>query len=337
MLVSELLCPRKTESETWPGQPSCAFPGLRAIALGGLGLVAVLAIAGCDERAVPAPNGETKAVSEAKNGGLQPVAKSADVAAPPPPMAAASADMASSQPASAASAQPASSQPAAAAADDSGLINSIADISASLAAPEPAMPMFPWPPPRASASQVVPLQFFTDAGNADLKLGAVEQQIRDALDATGYFERSYFATPQGFAIVTRIERINDDGSLKSVDERWSDTPGLGGNFDLSSYLRGLFTARVGRFRTIVFVITAAPFHQADAGVSRDEVENWLAEGFNVLPASIAALPFTADYACTALIYEFESRENRQVANLIAPSRLLGRLHLERAGVWAALQ
>ena len=294
MLVAELLRPRKLESKVWLRWPGGEFSGLRAIVLSVLGLVAVLAFAGCEQETPAAPNGG----SAAKNGDSEPVTAAADLSAAVQPIAAASSPS---------------------------------------AAPEPAMPMFPWPPPRASASQVVPLQFFTDAGNAELKLGEIERQIRDALDATGYFERSYFAAPQGFAIVTRIERINDDGSSKSVDERWSDTPGLAGNFDLSSYLRGLFTARVGRFRTIVFVISAAPFHQADAGVSRDEVEDWLAEGFNVLPASVAALPFTADYACTALIYEFEARENRQVANLIAPSRLLGRLHLERAGVWGALQ
>ncbi len=258
---------------------------LRRKVLTGLGLAAALVLAGCEQETPAAANGETKVVSQPKNGAPE----------------------------------------------------SMAAASAPPAAHEPAMPSFPWPPPRASASQVVPLQFFTEAGVAELTLGDVERQIRDALDSTGYFERSYFAVPQGFAIVTRIEQINDDGTPKSGDERWSASPGLAGARELVKYLRGLFTTRVGRYRTIVFVITPVPFSLSDAVVSREEMDNFIAEGFNILPTSVAALPFAPGFACTALIYEFEARENQQIANLIAPSQLLGRMHLERAGVWQALQ
>ena len=299
---------------------------LRAIVLGGLG-AAALVIAGCEQETPAAANGETKVVSQPKNGAPEPLF--ADIEEAP---AAANGDSAMVS-----ESENGAPEPMAAAADESAPAQPMSAASALSVALEPAMPMFPWPPPRASASQVVPLQFFADAGDAQLTLGDVERQIREALDATGYFERSYFAVPQGFAMVTRIERINDDGTPKPGDERWSATPGLAGALELGKYLRGLFTARVGRYRAIVFAITPVPFHQSDVSVARDVVEDWLAEGFNVLPASVAVLPFTPGFACTALIYEFEARENQQIANLIAPSQLLGRRHLERAGVWQALQ
>ncbi len=195
-------------------------------------------------------------------------------------------------------------------------------------AEEPEVPQFPWPPPRASASVVIP------AGSAAGTLGDVEEQIRTALDGGGYVERSYFAAPGGFAMATRLERINPDGTPMQDPERWRVEAQPLASFSLRAYLQALFAAPSGQYRIIVFVVSSEPFAQAGE-VTRSEALAWLHEGLNRLPDGIADSSYTDRHAVTALIYEFE-QPGRQDAVLVLPGHLTGRTHLERAMLWQAL-
>jgi len=196
--------------------------------------------------------------------------------------------------------------------------------------PELDVPQFPWPPPRASASVVMPPGFLR---LRELTLGDAAKLINAALDGGGYVDRSYFAAPGGFAMVTRLERIDADGTPKQ-EERWSvESPPLQ-SFSLGAYLRALFTAPAGYYRIIVFVVSSQPFAQAAEGVSRDDALAWLHEGLNRLPDSIASALYTERHDVTALIYQFE-QPGRQDALLVLQGGPTGREHLERAQLWGA--
>jgi hypothetical protein len=195
------------------------------------------------------------------------------------------------------------------------------------------IPAFPWPPPKASASEVVPSDFFIHGGRPSL--GQVANQVDDALDETGYLERSFFWVPDGFAMVTRLEQINSDGTVKEGAERWgSETTSLK-DFSLTSYLTALFTAQPGYYRIIVFIVSPHPFSQSNINIEEEEAKAWLHKGLNKLPPSLADHQFSADYSCTALIYEF--LKTRQQTNLMIPSPQQGRTHLQLAGLWEALK
>jgi hypothetical protein len=199
---------------------------------------------------------------------------------------------------------------------------------------QPQIPEFPWPPPQASASQVVPSEVFVRAGPPSL--GEIADQIGKALDSARYFERSFFAVPGGFAMVTRLEQINSDGTSKAESERWvTDLPSWG-KFSLPEYLRALFTARPGYYRIIVFIVSPEPFAQTSNRISEEEAIAWLTEGANKLPVNLARLKFTDEYSCTALIYEF-SKAQQQDPKLNTPSALLGRVHLQQAHLWESLK
>lgn len=198
---------------------------------------------------------------------------------------------------------------------------------------EPEVPEFPWPPPRASASVVVPASFIRSSGIADPTLGAVAELLGAALDTGGYFDRSYFAAPGGFAMVTRLERIDADGT-PSQPGRWSVEAQPLESFSLGAYLRALFTAPAGYYRIIVFVVSSQAFTQSAQGVSREEALDWLHEGLNRLPDSIAGVPYTGRHAVTALIYQFE-QPGRQEALLVLQGGPSGREHLQRAQLWDA--
>jgi hypothetical protein len=112
----------------------------------------------------------------------------------------------------------------------------------------PSPPEFPWPPPTASASYVLPKSLFENRGT----IGEVVAAIISALERNGYVERSFFRIEAGgVALVTRLERIRDDGSSFVESQRW---PAAGQGNNLSGFLRGLFFVAPGHYRVIVFIL-----------------------------------------------------------------------------------
>jgi hypothetical protein len=190
------------------------------------------------------------------------------------------------------------------------------------------LPQFPWPPPHPSASYVLPQTML--AGGTTV--GQVFGLIISALETEGYVERSFFRTQDnGVALVTRLERIEDDGSSFPGVQRWP--PVLQTRSGLIQLLRGLFYVDSGHYRVIVFVVQGRPFSQSPETVSGEEALQWLQTGANTLPQDVAARPFGHD-ECTALIYEFAS-DGKNVQ--VVPSQLTGKQHLEKAGILTVLE
>ena len=195
-----------------------------------------------------------------------------------------------------------------------------------------AMPEFPWPPPRASASATI---------SRELLIGSKEHpQLGDAVAAldlafqkAGYGKRSYYSVPGGFAMASQIEQINQDGSPKESVDRWSlEVPPLR-KFSLGSYLTALFTAQPGYYRVIVFVVTSQAFPQRDVKVTSEQSREWVSGGLNKLPEEIGNQEYSSAHSCTALIYEF--KQTGKHAQLMDPSQITGKTHLDKAGLMAA--
>ena len=193
------------------------------------------------------------------------------------------------------------------------------------------IPQFPWPPPAASATYVLPETVF-ERGRTT---GQVVTTIIAALERKGYVERSFFTTPaDGVVLVTRLERINEDGSSAADLQRW---PAVGeaarsSSVGFAQFLRGLFYVDPGRYRVIVFILQDAPFRQStEQRITGQQARAWLRTGANVLPRELADRGYRGD--CTVLVYEFASDGT---AVRVVESRLTGLQHLERSGVLATL-
>jgi hypothetical protein len=196
------------------------------------------------------------------------------------------------------------------------------------------MPHFPWPPPAASASEVIP-NALLNRRRAVSSFSDVDALLSRALDHNGYVEKSYYPVPHGFALVTRFEQIDKNGKSKKPPDRWSVGRPPQFEFTLLSYLTALLTAKSGFYRVIVFVVTSEPFSQRENRVTSDEAVRWLREGFNVLPVSVGVQPYTQDVQCTALIYEFQTSSGTG-PGLVQPSHLGAATHLQQSGLWGAL-
>ena len=194
---------------------------------------------------------------------------------------------------------------------------------------------FPWPPPRASATEIIHRELLEAKWEPTL-LRDVDSKITQALKQTGYYESSYYAVPKGFAIATRIEQIEEDGSPKKEPQRWS-LESQPTSFTLAAYLKALFFSTPGYYRVIVFVVTPYPLTQSPAETTPEEAKKWLSGGHNRLPESIGNMEFLQTYACTALIYEFERETESEEPRFRQPGRILGHTHLVKAGIWQSLE
>jgi hypothetical protein len=189
------------------------------------------------------------------------------------------------------------------------------------------VPYLEWPPPEASATLVLPQRFFVGA----TFLSHIATRLEDALQAGGY-EYRFLGAPNGFALISRIERIREDGAPDASPGRWDLDRKI--EWSLPALLRGLFSAPEGYFRVIVLVVTNEEFGQSGHRASSEEALKWLRFGLNALPPAIGALPVESRVRCTALVYEFSSQGFDGVAVVKRPGRFEARHHLEKAGLWS---
>jgi hypothetical protein len=197
------------------------------------------------------------------------------------------------------------------------------------------IPRFPWPPPKTSAQAVIAAEALQ--ARQDLRILAdVAKALMAAMDSCGYGEKKYYWIPKGFALVSRIEQIQADGSPKPGKDRWSIEVATPRIFSLPSLLEALFTANAGYYRIVVFAVTPQSFAESDSVVSREDAMKWLHGGMQSLPPSIGNIPFTSEYTCTALIYEFEQVTPNHAPRFMDPSNLTGQMHLEKSQLRKAL-
>ena len=199
-----------------------------------------------------------------------------------------------------------------------------------------AFPKFPWPPPAASASMKIPNSVLTVAGRVNT-LSDVSTHLEAAMQKAGYSEMSYFSVPGGYALASRIEQINNDGSPKDFSERWVLKIKPSKIFSLSDYIHALFSAQKGHFRVIVFIVSNKAFVQSKDTVTDKQAMAWVRSGSSAIPHVLGEIPYTDKYRCTALIYEFEKATDASEATLMEPSNINGQQHIIKSKIWEALK
>jgi hypothetical protein len=199
-----------------------------------------------------------------------------------------------------------------------------------------ALPDFPWPPPEPSARTELPNSLFTTSGKASPSLASVGAQLVGALEQAHYFEYSYYRAPGGFALVARLERMASDGTPLPEEFRFLQ-PGSQEPFSLAVYVKRLFFAPEGFYRQIVFVASDQPFAATGARIDAKAAAQLLSSGANRLSGDYETLPFTPEHRVSALIYEYRKGAGEGDVSTLTPGRLGARTHLDRAGIYPALE
>jgi hypothetical protein len=198
-----------------------------------------------------------------------------------------------------------------------------------------SIPHFPWPPPKPSAFATIPREFLIKAGT-QATVGDVADRLEKAFQQAGYGEKTWYAVPGGFALASRLEQFNPDGTSKGEPDRWSAQLKAPEIFGLKDVMRALFTPQAGRYRIIVFIVSDQPFSAADKTVSAKEAGEWVQKGAFQLPQTIREINYTPKHFCEALVYEFDQSTRDNPAVFKAPSELQGETHLKKAKIWSAL-
>jgi hypothetical protein len=193
------------------------------------------------------------------------------------------------------------------------------------------IPKFTLPPPKPSSTYVFEKSQFKKYK----KLKEIDDIISSSLLANGYTEKSYFAVPNGFALVTRIEKMNEDGTSAEPPDRWNIDK-LNLKFSIRNYLKALFFGTTGYYRVIVFVVTDKSFHTSKKKISRREAYAWLNEGNLTLPDYIGNMNFSNNHQIVSLVYEFSKKESGEPI-LSDPSKLTGSIHLTQSNILPWIQ
>jgi len=194
------------------------------------------------------------------------------------------------------------------------------------------LPPLPWPMPLPSAWG--PLDK-TMLGPETTALKDVQAKLAKALMATGFSEPNIFSAPSGFAMVSQVERIHDDGTPYSPPDRWSSGKLALRSFGLKDYLSSLFFDTPGEFRLFVFIITTElnPV-KSDATLPQEAARQLAAAGGRILPDAIGNLTLKGRN-CFVLVYQFQRAQGQFTT--LSQNGISAREHMQKAGIALAIQ
>jgi hypothetical protein len=199
------------------------------------------------------------------------------------------------------------------------------------------MPEFPWPPPTPTAVYVLPPGLVVN-GQVDTLRHAFAR-VRSALYRARMYESSVYAIDSarsGFAVVTRIERIDTSGAPYPRGSRFPADIYAGDEpRSFYDWLRSVFRAQPGFYRVVAFLITDKPIVASAPPITPERAEALLKGGTDRL--AVESDRTLRNAQATALIYEFERRNNvdsvsQRRLSLVPPVQ-----HLSAAGFWPLAQ
>ena len=194
---------------------------------------------------------------------------------------------------------------------------------------------FPWPPPRPTVRDLLAKTLF-DKLATPATFGEVANRLLEALDECGYFDRSFYGVPGGFALATRLEQIDRDGTPKRGQERWSKAVPPKRVFDLASFFSALFDAPEGNYRVIVFVAREGSIPISAEEADRETADSWALSGDLVLTPALARRRWTDRHHVTVLVYQYEVIGLHGVPVAHPEGAPPARVQLARSGLIAAL-
>ena len=195
------------------------------------------------------------------------------------------------------------------------------------------LPPFPWPnPPRPAHIAVVGRDLPRNLlGTDSTTLQTVYQRLFNTLVKTDPgFESSLFGVPGGFALLAKIERIQEDGAPFPGKYRWVE--GKFPPLDLKDYVGRLFLEKSGYFRVIAFVITTEDYRPENPS-AKPLPE--ISEGAQDLPDEIARDRFKGKHGYI-LIYSFKRKQGGEIREFKISS-LSALAHLEKSGILSKLK
>ena len=191
------------------------------------------------------------------------------------------------------------------------------------------LPSFPWPPPAGYKDVLVPFNLFKPESVATL--GGIYNSITTALNSCDHnFEYGLFGgVPKGFALLARMEHVEQDGTPLPGKARWTTTGSS--NSDLLSLFGDVWFEKPGYFRVIAFVVTDDLNRKPNPNSALPD----LSFGSRVMPPELGKTT-VANQQIIAFVYTLQRKDKGKIttwSNGISSAQV----HLEKSGVWTKLK
>lgn len=196
-------------------------------------------------------------------------------------------------------------------------------------------PKFPFPPPRASAFKLIPRSYLVSDNTTPLSK-ILDNELIPALETAGYEYSFYRIKDSGLAVVTRLEKMNENGTSAQGEERYSTQQNRQHAFNIRDYFTSLFFARPGYYRLIVFMLCPYTVTQTNHGITKSTADTIFSNGADRPEEEILQYAFSQRYQCTVLIYQFIKPNQVDSAKEFDPSALTCQQHLEKSNIWPQL-
>jgi hypothetical protein len=197
--------------------------------------------------------------------------------------------------------------------------------------------LFPWPPPIATTSTTYTYSDLSKRAKFKT-IGDIDEWLGRELKSANYFESKYWSVPGGFALVTRLEVIDDDA--RPVNKNRFIEPAGGHSlwdygWSLVDYLVALTSAPARRARVFLFALTDDDRAQRQTvNVTTDYARGWLQGGTHSLSGLKDLdphLPLTEKHVLMVLVYEFVKDTNQDPRVELRNGRPIER-HLYWSGI-----
>ena len=197
-----------------------------------------------------------------------------------------------------------------------------------------------WPPPKPSTIVTLPMRLCHDPRHPTLQ-GSWDL-LHAAFERAGFpdDERTFsIGKNEGFAMLGRMEAINDDATPKAARSRWgSPLTSDPGSFSIGQWFKEVFSRVTGRYRVIALVVTRRPMRTTNVTPSLARLDSIVDSGpIGPLPSAMGARALAPNVPCYALIYELERPSIPANTKIVSPSSHLAREHLVKSRLWTNTQ
>jgi hypothetical protein len=198
-----------------------------------------------------------------------------------------------------------------------------------------------WPPPDSTSVWIADAKEVSSL--SALPFGEVAKHVDGALRRTGYVDERWYTVgahyAHGFSVTTRLERINEDGTSKQREERWSS------RFAEASTLTWLASARQpvlpspSRFRVFLLAFTDLPLEPPGDRAPIWNEHTWMGGGWSTPTADFpSARHVVGPYNLGFYVYEYESNGADEEGQFVPSNEanLTADTHVLMSGLSAAL-
>lgn len=187
-----------------------------------------------------------------------------------------------------------------------------------------------WPPPEPSTHRSFPINSIPNLSYWSDSMGLLDSAINEA----GFTKYGIYEVPDGFAVVTRTEKIANDLKPLPGALRWSKNirdPITLQTFSWEAYFRAFSVVDEARFRVFVFIVSDSDFEFSKPESPLIGFDAPAQGRLSQLPERLARRPITAQTSLNVLIYEY-IKASGMPTELVLDSAAAPLHHLKLAGI-----